>query len=208
MEVQTTLEDELIWLEDFLSMLQRRFKGVEIVFIFGNHEHRLERFIIDKCPWFWNKLKLEAQLRLEEKGIKVVQYNERYQVDKTNLFIQHSPPSYAKNPAQTSLDKKIDQDHIWGCTHRTSFAVFTASSGKVYTSYTGGWFGSRGIIRERQNKMPENKRVFAFTKNHETWNCSLHLVTTAGPIHHVQQVLIKKIGQKYSASIGNLIYFG
>ena len=78
------------------------------------------------------------------------------------------------------------------------------SDDEFYTSYINGWFGSTGIIEKNQNEMPENKRVFAYTKNHESWNCSFCLVSTDGEEHHVQQILIKD----YKCSIGNVIYEG
>lgn len=163
---------------------------------------------MEKCPWFWNKLKLEKQIDFEAIGVDLVPYNERFQIDKTDLFVQHSPPSYSENAPMTSLKMKMDQDHIWGCAHRTGMAVLTGSSGKTYTSYIGGWFGDRGVIKKRQMEMPENRRVFFFTKNHQRWNCSFHLVTTHKKIHHVQQIIIKKSGKDYTASVGQHIYVG
>jgi len=203
--VQTNLEDEIHWGYEFLNDLVKRFKNTEIVFIFGNHEYRLDRFIMANCPAFMNFLKLEKMLRLDELGIKWLPYNERYQVGKTNLYIQHSPPSYSANSmATTSLMKKMDTDHIWNCAHRTDMSVKTGSSGRVYTSYVNGWFGSTGIIKQNQNEMPENRRVFMYTKNHEQWNTSFCLVSVQGKQHHVQQVLMKN----YVCALGETIYEG
>ena len=112
-EIQTTLEDEIQWGIDFFDMLQRELPNTKLVFLYGNHEDRLNRFIIKNCPAFTNMLRLENMLRLDERGIEWYPYNERYRIEKTDLFVQHSPPSYSENAANTSLRHKIDQDHIW-----------------------------------------------------------------------------------------------
>lgn len=201
-EVQSTLDDEIYSTLEFLDRVQKMFK--EVIFIYGNHEFRLERFVIKHCPVFWNHLKLEKMLNLEARGIKHVPYNERYRLGESGLFVQHSPPSYSENAASTSLRKKIDQDHIWGCTHRTDKVVKTGSSGKIYTSYMNGWFGSVGVIKDLQSKMPENRRVFSFTKNHESWNRSFSIAGVCGKRHWVNQIVIKD----YSCMVGGNLYEG
>ena len=203
-DVQLNLEDEFFWGQEFLSNLVKRFKNTEIIFIMGNHEYRLDRFVMANCPVFWNFVRIEKMLDLDRLGIKWLPYNERYRVENTSLFIQHSPPSYSQNLANTSLTKKMDEDHIWNCAHRTDMVAKTGSSGRVYTSYINGWFGSRGIIQENQNRMPENRRVFHFTKNHESWNTSFCLVGVNGKEHHVTQILMKN----YTCMVGDSFYEG
>jgi len=203
-EIQTTLDDEYEWGLEFFQMLQDKLPWVKIIFIYGNHEDRLNRFVIKNCPAFTNRLKLENHLELDKRGIEYYLYNQRYRVEDTDLFVQHSPPSYSENAANTSLKKKIDQDHIWGCTHRTDRVVKTGSSGKVYESFMLGWFGDKKIIQHNQREMPEVNRVYKFTKNHETWNCSFCLVSAYKGQHDVQQVVVKN----YRCTIGSKVYQG
>lgn len=203
--VHQSLEDEFYWGQEFISDLRKRFPKLKIVFVFGNHEDRLDRFVMKNCKAFMNFLQLDKMLRLKEHNIEWIPYNERYQIGKTNLFVQHSPPSYSENAAATSMKKKIDQDHIWNCTHRPDSRICIGSSGKVYTSYINGWFGSKGIIKKLQTEMPGNRRVFKFTKNHESWARSFCLVSESGTQHHIQQVLIK---EDYTCAIGENIYEG
>lgn len=203
-DIQTNLDAEIDWGISFFKRVRKELPNAEIVYIFGNHEFRLDRFIMANAPVFWNMLRLDKMLNLEGLGIKWLPYNERYRIEKTNLYVQHSPPSYSENAASVSMMKKMDEDHIWNCTHRTDMVARTGSSGKVYTSYLNGWFGSRGVIKQNQTQMPENKKVFAFTKNHERWNCSFCLVTTDGKEHYIQQILIKE----YKCAIGEHFYYG
>ena len=203
-DVQTSLEDELNWGVNFMERLRKELPKVEIIYIFGNHEFRLDRFIMKNAPAFWNMLRLEKMLQLKRFDIKWIPYNERYKVGNTSLFIQHSPPSYSDNAASVAMGRKMDEDHIWNCSHRTDMVARTGSSGKVYTSYLNGWFGSKKIMHENFKAMPENRKVFSFTKNHERWNTSFCLVSTDKKEHHVEQVLVKN----YSCSVGGVVYNG
>lgn len=190
-DVRSSLDDEFYWGETFLRDLRKRFPDREIIWCLGNHEFRLERFVLKHCPAFYNYLLLHKMLPVDELDIKLVQYNERYQLA-NSLFVQHSPPSYSENLANTSFKKKLDEDHIWNCSHRADSVVKTGSSGRIYTTYVNGWFGSKGIIHELQRSMPENRRVFSFTKNHEMWNCSFCLVgVDEHGEHFIQQIIIK-----------------
>lgn len=199
----------MIWLQDFIKYLRNRFKDVEIIYIFGNHEYRLDRFVMEHCPAFWNFLKLENMLQLDQCNIKWLPYNERYKIVE-GFYVQHSPPSYSKTLASTSLAHKIDESYIWNCAHRTDAAYRTGSSGKLYKAIINGWFGCRGIIEENCNKMPENRRVFMFTKGHETWNRSATLLRVSEKINLAipTQVIIEKIGKQYFAAVGDTIYQG
>ena len=81
-------------------------------------------------------------------------------------------------------------------------AVKTGGTGNVYTAYINGWFGAKKIIHDLQSQMPENRKVFKFTKNHETWNCSFCIASIVNGKHDVQQVLIKN----YRCTVGNVVY--
>lgn len=169
-DIMQKLDDEIDWGIDFFDKLRKRFKDVKIVFIFGNHEYRLDRFIMNNCPTFWNIIKLEKMLRLKELDIEYLHYNKKYRVDKTNLFIQHSPPSYGVNGARTSLLKKMDSNYIWGCTHREQHAAITGDSGQVYRAWFNGWLGSTSLTKE-------HAQVFSYAKGHENWQQCFSLVS-------------------------------
>lgn len=168
-QIITTLEEELQWGTDFIEALRKRFPGIKITFIFGNHEDRLDRFIQENCKAFHNILRLENQLRLKENDIDFLPYNSAYRVAETNLFIQHSPPSYGVNGARTSLLTKHDRSYIYACTHRKQMASITTASGKVHYCYYNGWLGSTTLTEE-------HRRVFSYTKGHESWQGAFSLV--------------------------------
>lgn len=167
-DVLHNLEDELICGREFLEKLREYFPKTKIHYIMGNHENRLERFIIQECKSFYNLLKLEDQLELEKHKITWQPYNTEYQLCE-GLRIQHSPPSYGVNGARTSLLTKHDMSFIWGCTHRKQSACMTTASGKVIHAYFNGWLGSTNLT-------DEHKQVFSYTKGHSNWQQCFSIV--------------------------------
>jgi hypothetical protein len=161
-DVICTLEDEIFEARNFLRELRERFKKAHIVFLFGNHEDRLDRFILKNAKPFWNICRLETMLELEKLDIEFYEYNYKYRLEKTNLFIQHSPPSYGVNGARTSLLTKLDENYIFGCSHREQHCAITGGSGQVYRAWFNGWLGSTTITREAE-------KIFSYTKNHSAW---------------------------------------
>lgn len=196
-DVRGSLDEEIDSGIEFLTNLRKRFPKNRIILKFGNHEYRLDRYIVQHSKVFWNMLKLENMLQLSEFNIKWTPYNLRTQVEKTNLYIQHSPPSYAKNPAQTSLEKKIDGNYIWGCTHRPSTAYRTSCNGVTYEAHTLGWLGST-------NQTKSHEQVFSYVKNHEDWGSSFAVVDIIGKEFFIHHCLIKN----YKTTFGGIWYEG
>lgn len=188
-DIQETLESELIAGREFLEGIRKMFPDEKIMFLYGNHEHRLERFILDKCPAFWNIVKLEAQLNLERLNIEWKPYNSKYMLN-SRIGVQHSPPSYGENGARTSLMKKPSISMIYGCTHRVQHSCITGGDGIV----NHVWFN--GCLIKMGHK------VFDYAKGHENWQEAFSLVDVKGDEFHVHQIHINK----YKASWGDNHY--
>lgn len=165
-EIKETVEDEINQTLDFLKNLRKRFPKIQIVFLFGNHEDRLDRWIMQKCPSFWNLLRLDKMLQLEQLDIEWYPYNYEYQVYDSNLYVQHSPPSYSQNAAMTCLKMKMDASYIYACTHRRDYAIKTGKNGR-YEVFCSGWLGSTKQIDHLHNTF--HKKAFSYTKGHENW---------------------------------------
>ena len=182
-DVIQTLEDELSAGKLFLEKLRDAFPLAKIHFIFGNHEDRLDRFIIKDCKSFYNIVKLEAQLNLEKLHITHQPYNSFYQLT-DNLRIQHSPPSYGVNAARTSLMSKLDMSYAWACTHRLDYACLTGGSGEIYEAWTNGWLGSTTLTEE-------HARVFSYAKKHEKWQQGFMIIDIINNTFFGHQCAIK-----------------
>lgn len=184
LQVRTSLEDEMNAVRDFLKGLRDKFHGIKIMYILGNHSQRLDKYIVEKCPELWNMFTLKNFCDFDRLKIDHIPYNDEYQVGKSNLFIQHSPPSYGENGARTSLLKKVDRSFIYGCTHRMQHASITGGNGRVYNCWFNGWLGSTTLSEE-------HKSVFSYAKGHHNWQQCFSLVHLIGGVeYHVQQVPI------------------
>jgi hypothetical protein len=161
-DVKSTLQDEILAGREFFEELRDRFPKIHIVFLYGNHEDRLDRFILKNAKVFWDICRLEVMLNLEALNVEFYEYNHKYQLENTSLFIQHSPPSYGVNGARTSLLTKLDENYIFGCSHREQHAAVTTGSGQVYRCWFNGWLGSRTITREAE-------KIFSYAKGHTNW---------------------------------------
>jgi len=197
-EIQADLCFELDWGKEFFTKLRKKFPKQKIIFQYGNHEDRLNRFIMKYCKPFWNILKLEYELGLERLDIEHYPYNNAYNVPNTDLFIQHSPPSYSQgNAARTSMIKKGSGSFIWGCTHRPDWFPLKTYTGETYEAHCLGWLGSTNLTDDHKN-------VFAYTKGHESWGNSFAIVDVYGSDYFIHHHLIKN----YKCSINGVLYEG
>lgn len=185
--VISSLEDEIYEGRTFLEELRDLFPKAKIHFIYGNHEHRLDRFIMQYCKAFFNLVKLESMLNL--KGLKIdhTPYNSPLKVC-PDLYVQHSPPSYGVNGARTSLLKKHDASFIWGCSHRVQHATITGHTSNIYQAWFNGWLGSTS-----QSK--SHKEVFSYAKEHHEWQQAFSIVDCHNSKWQNNQVVIRE--EKY-----------
>ena len=166
-DIRENLEDELDAGREFFNNLRKRFPKIPIVFNAGNHEFRLDRFIIKNCKPFWNILTVEKQMNLELLDIEYFPYNNRYRLEKSNMYIQHSPASYSS--PQANFTTNPDSSSIFNCSHRAGMAARTGSK-EVYYSYFNGWLSTWDLT-------PTHKEAFRFIKNHNKWQNCFSIVT-------------------------------
>lgn len=183
-DIQEALEDEIHQTLEFLKTLRKLFPAQKIVFLFGNHEDRLDRWILNNCPAFWNFLRLDKMLQLESLNIEWYEYNYEYKVNNLNLFVQHSPPSYSENAAMTSLKKKLDASYIYGCTHRKDYAIKKGKNG-LYEIFMNGWLGSSKQVDHLHREF--QRKAFRYTKGHENWQQCFSIIYDFGNNHDIKQ---------------------
>jgi hypothetical protein len=166
-QIQVTLEDELEWGREFFYNLRARFPKTEIVFLYGNHEDRYDRAVVKDHKKFYDRLKLHLELNLEHHNIIWYDYNTRYQLEQSKLYIQHSPASYSS--PQANLKTYPDTSSIFGCSHRVGHACHNGKD-EIFHCYFNGWLSTWDLT-------PEHERVFRYRKNHAKWQNVLSIVT-------------------------------
>lgn len=199
-DIHVNLETELESGLDFIKLLRKKLPKARVIFKFGNHEWRLDRFIMNNAPAFWNIVKLENQLQLNHYKIESTEYNHPTRVGKTNLYIQHSPPSYSENAAMTSLKKKMDASFIFGCTHRRDYACKTGVNGALYEVFCNGWLGDIASLSN------SHKNVFNYTKGHENWQQCFGIGHEMGEHYDYKQYNIYKKGSERFAIVEGFYY--
>jgi predicted phosphodiesterase len=196
-DIITNLEDEMHWGIEFIKKLRRKFPTQKIIFNAGNHEFRLDRFIIKNCKPFWGFLSVDKQLQLEHYNIEYYPYNHAYQIPGTDIYLQHSPPSYSQNAARTSLLKKMAGSFIWGCSHRPDSAYLSSYDGRRHEAHLLGWLGSTTLT-------DQHKLIFRYTKGHESWGNSFATIDIVGNDHFIQHHIIKN----YKTVVNGVLYEG
>ena len=139
-----TLTKELLITKNFLKELRSKFKG-KIFFKPGNHEFRLERYVIKNAPELYELecITLPELLGFNELQITHINSRSLIKVAKGNLNILHGhefgkePLLSPVNPAR-GLYLKAKANAIEGHYHRTSEHVETTLNSKMITCWSVG----------------------------------------------------------------------
>lgn len=108
------------------------------VFVSGNHEDRLERFLRDKAPELFNFITIPQILGLKEKGFKYIPYKHEYKIGKLN--ITHDTGVAGRFAHYKALDT-FQSNIIIGHTHRIGYAIEGDARGQRHLGCMLGWLG-------------------------------------------------------------------
>lgn len=168
MSIKETLKDEIYQCIQKLEQLRKLFPNAKINFIEGNHEFRMVRYIVNKCPELYELFTLPELLQFDRIGITYHPYgkNQLYRVLDTNLFIRHQPYNAGKNCASSTAHNK-GISLLFGHTHRKQSYTYKQADGKLITCISGGWLGDR------------NQPVFSYMDS-DNWAQSFSFVFSDG----------------------------
>jgi predicted phosphodiesterase len=108
------------------------------VFISGNHENRLERYIEDKCPELHKFVKIKDILNLAGMSYKYVPYKSHYQLDR--VFFTHDIGTAGKYAHYKALET-FQGNVVHGHTHRLATAYEGNAKGGSHVGIQLGWLG-------------------------------------------------------------------
>lgn len=109
------------------------------VFVAGNHEDRLTRYLMDKAPELYDLDGVQIPELLGLKGWTYVPYKEDYRLGK--LWATHDVGYAGRYGAQRLLDT-YQHCIVGGHTHRLSYIVEGNAAGEAHVAATFGWLGS------------------------------------------------------------------
>jgi len=182
--------DELAGVHYYLKQLRDTFPQAEIIYLEGNHEARLQKYIVTKCAEISGIIKtLPEILHLEEMKIKWVPYgrHQLFSVLNTSLYARHAPWDGGKHTARNSVDK----GHIsllYGHTHRKQRATATTATYQEIECFSMGWLGDR------------NAEIFDYMDK-DNWSQSFGFVFADEDRTFVDVVDIKKGIAQYHGQI-------
>jgi UDP-2,3-diacylglucosamine pyrophosphatase LpxH len=153
-----TLEEEVTRVVERLIEIKKLFPKAKRVFIEGNHEYRLARYINSKCPDLYGVFDTKSVLELGILGYEFVPYgpNQKYRVLGSKLIARHEPLAGGKHVAQNTVEKAM-HSVIFGHTHRIQEAQVVTIDGENYRGISSGWLGDT------------QHRIFEYVKGHHQW---------------------------------------
>ncbi len=116
----------------------KSLKAKNNVYVEGNHEDRLERYLMEKAPELFNVVKIPKLLKLDELGFKHTPYKSHYILGK--LHITHDCGTAGRYAHYKSVDT-FQKNVVIGHTHRLGFAVEGNANGERHATAMLGWLG-------------------------------------------------------------------
>ena len=119
---------------DELDALKAKYKR----YVSGNHENRLERFLIDKAPELFDFVKIEELLDLDSRGWEYTPYRQSTKIGK--IHMTHDVGTAGANAHVDALNAFQD-NAIIGHTHRMAYAIKGNAKGEAHVAAMFGWLG-------------------------------------------------------------------
>jgi predicted phosphodiesterase len=118
------------------------------VYIEGNHENRLARYLMNKAPELWDRINIPTVLALDKLGFEFIPYRSHYQLGK--LFLTHDTGKagvYAHKQALDAFHRSV----IIGHTHRMGYIIQGDASGDKHVGAMFGWLGDEKQVDYMHN---------------------------------------------------------
>jgi hypothetical protein len=156
-----------------LDELDRLFPQANKVFLEGNHEYRLERYVQAKAPALFGvtectnlfQIPLRKKWRYRSYG-----KGQPYRVLGTSLLAKHTP--LASSP-MTGL-RKAAQSYCYGHNHRIEECHVVGLDGASHVAFSPGWLGD------------ERLKAFGYMVDQPNWQLGFAIVYSSSPkeFHH------------------------
>lgn len=162
--VFTMLKEEIEAVNARLDELDVMFPKATKVFIEGNHEYRLERYLLSSAPALFGVTETRNLLGIDKRPKwRFCPYgpNQQHQVLHSYLTARHEPlASSAKATAAKALCSLV-----YGHIHRIEESHIVGLHGANHVCFSVGWLGNKKL-----------DRVFGYTKGHAQWQLGFGLV--------------------------------
>lgn len=181
-----TTKEEIDAVNKCLDELDTLFPDVKKVYLEGNHEYRLERFLCNKAPELFGMSDWKDLFKLRERPNWItVNYGagQYYRVLGTDLYARHEPISMGG--AKASLGRG-PFNLVYGHTHRADEAMARRPDGKPVVHFSPGWLGDF-----RKDK------VFGFVKSQPNWRQGFAWVYTENRSYDFKYQIVSAEGRSF-----------
>jgi predicted phosphodiesterase len=115
-----------------------RLNAPLVIYLEGNHEFRLNRYISEKVPELDGILDVKQAFNLKNRGWVHVPYRKDYKLGK--VYLTHDVDAVGRNAAHKVIDTYL-HSAITGHTHRMIYVVEADGVGEPILSAQFGWLG-------------------------------------------------------------------
>jgi len=163
--VEKKLMQEVEEVIGHLEELNELFPKAKKVFIQGNHEYRLERYLKNKAPELFGLVDTRKILNLKELGFNYVPYtpNQKYQVMGSKLMARHEPIGGGVHAAHSTVVKS-GCSVIFGHIHRIQESQVVMMNDDNHRGISCGWLGDK------------DHEAVSYVKSHHQWSLGFSLV--------------------------------
>jgi UDP-2,3-diacylglucosamine pyrophosphatase LpxH len=177
--------NEIDYANNKLDELDSLFPKAKKVFLFGNHEFRIERYIRDNAPALFGTIKLEKLLKLDKrKNWKHLDYNyhQSYKILNSYLYARHEPfganPKACAQRAMTSI--------VYGHVHQIEEAQVASGTNRnlKHVAFCPGWLGNT------------KDKAFNYLKGNPNWSLGFGIVYVDSKTKQFSHQIIRIIDGK------------
>lgn len=118
------------------------------VYISGNHEDRLTRYLMQKAPELYDRINIPSVLALDKLGFEYIPYKQHYKLGK--LFMTHDTGKAGVNAHKQALDA-FHRSVIIGHTHRMGYIIQGDADGDKHVGAMFGWLGDEKQVDYMHN---------------------------------------------------------
>lgn len=142
------------------------------IYICGNHEDRLERYLMQRAPALFGTVKIPEVLGLKELGWEFVPYKRSLKLGKLNLT--HDTGTAGQNAHRQAMDTFQGSVAI-GHTHRLEYTVKGRAEGAGQVGAMFGWLGDFDSIDYMHRMKAKRDWVHGFGLGFMEPNGIMHL---------------------------------
>lgn len=164
-----TLIKEVEEVNACLDMIDAAFPSIRKVYLEGNHEYRLERYIHQNASALFGVTQWDHLFKLDKRpNWKAVDYGpfQYHKVLGSDLFARHEP--YSMSSAKASLAAS-SCDLVYGHIHRVEETLTRRPDGSKVVNFSPGWLGDG-----------RKKDVFGYVKRPPSWEMAFSVVESEG----------------------------